>query len=66
MCAGGMPHIIGKHLKRVTTFLETPSQSNVFIRSYGLPKCPKSQFKKIRDSQLGSLGKNALWSSTRM
>jgi hypothetical protein len=44
MHLGGMKNIIGKLSMRATTLLYTSPQSEVCTRSYGLPKCQKSQF----------------------
>jgi hypothetical protein len=38
LCAGGVPHTVGKFLTRVTILLQTSLQSKVFTQSYGLPK----------------------------
>ncbi len=38
LCAGGMQHTIEKLLTRATTFLQTSSQSEVYMQSYGPPK----------------------------
>ncbi len=37
------------------------AQSKVYIRSYGPPKCRKSQFWKLRDFQFGSPETNDIW-----
>jgi len=61
MCVSGMPHIVGNLLMMTTTSLLTSPQSDIFIRSDGLPKWQKFQFQKIWDSQLGSPRKNDIW-----
>jgi len=62
MLVGGMPHIVRKLSMRA--LLQTSFQSEVWTRSYGLPKWQKSQFQnfwKFRDFQLGSREKNDIW-----
>jgi hypothetical protein len=54
LCAGDMPHIIGKISMRDTSLLLTAPQSKVCTRNYGLPKLKESQFQEFWDSQLGS------------
>jgi hypothetical protein len=59
--ASRMPHIVEKFSTRITTLLQTSSQSKVCIRNYGRQKWLESQFWEFWDSQLGSSRKNAIW-----
>ncbi len=61
LCAGSMPHTIGKFLTRATTFLWTSLQLKVCTQSYGPPKLRESQFCEFRDSHLGVPGQNDIW-----
>jgi hypothetical protein len=61
LCAGGMPHIIGKLSTKVTTLLKTSSQLKVYRKSYGSPKSWESQFWEFRDSNLGVPEQNDIW-----
>jgi hypothetical protein len=56
LCAGGVQHTIGKLSMRVTTLLETLSQSKVCIERYAPQKSRESQPWEFRDSHLGVLG----------
>jgi hypothetical protein len=53
MRLGGVPHIIGKLSMRATTLFYTSPQSKVCTRSYGPPKCRKSQFWEFQDGSPG-------------
>ncbi len=48
-------HIVGKILKRATTFLYTSPQSKFYTNSYKHPKWRESQFREFQDSRFGSL-----------
>jgi hypothetical protein len=61
LCIGVMPHTIGKLSTRVTTLLQTSSQSEVCTQSYGPPKSWESQLWEFQDSQVGVLGQNDIW-----
>jgi hypothetical protein len=50
---GGVLYIIGKLSTRATTLLQTASQSEVCLQSYGAPKSRESQLGQFRDSHLG-------------
>jgi hypothetical protein len=56
-----MSHIVKKISTKTTTFLQTSSQSEVYMESYGLPKLWESQLWEFRDFQLGILGQNDIW-----
>jgi hypothetical protein len=43
VCASGVQHIIEKLSRRATSFLQTSSQSEVWARSYELPKSRESK-----------------------
>jgi hypothetical protein len=43
VCAGGVWHTLGKLLRRVTSLLQTSSQSEVGVRSHELPKSQESK-----------------------
>jgi hypothetical protein len=61
MCADGVRHTIGKILSRATRLLQTSSQSEVWARSYELPKSWESKSGQFRDSSLGVPGIKAIW-----
>jgi hypothetical protein len=56
-----MRHIVEKLLMRVTTFLETSSESKVYTQSYGPPKSQESQLWEFQDSHLGVPKQNDIW-----
>jgi hypothetical protein len=49
-----MQHTIGKLLTRATTLIETSSQSEVYMQSYGLPKLREYQLWQFRELSLES------------
>jgi len=61
VCVDGVRHTIGKLLRRATSSLETSSQSEVWARSYELPKSRESKLGQFRDSSLGVPGIKAIW-----
>jgi hypothetical protein len=61
LCAGGVPHTIGKFLTTTITLLHTSPQSKVCTQSYGTPKSRESQLWEFQDSHLGVLGQNDIW-----
>jgi hypothetical protein len=52
-----------KLLMRAITFLETSSQLEVCMQSYGAPKSQESQHWQFRDFHLGVPGQNIIWMS---
>ncbi len=54
--------LLEKFLTKATTWLQTSSQSKVFIQSYGPPKLQESQRWEFQDYQeLGVPGQNDIW-----
>jgi len=49
-------HTVEKILTRATTFLQTASQSEVYLQSYGDPKSQESQLGRFSELPLGSPG----------
>jgi hypothetical protein len=60
-CAVGVRHTVGELLRRSTRLLQTSSQSEVWVRSYKLPKSRESKPGQFRDSSLGVPGIKAIW-----
>ncbi len=56
VCAGGVKHTVGKLSKRATSLLQTSSQSEVWTRSYELPKVPRVQTETVLGLLLGNHG----------
>ncbi len=56
-----MPHIVGKISTRATTLLYTSFQLEVFTQNYGHLKLWKSQFKELKNFNLGVPGQNDIW-----
>jgi len=61
VCTDEVRHIVGKLSRRATSFLETSFQSEVWTRSYELPKSWESKPGHFRDSSLGVPGIKAIW-----
>jgi hypothetical protein len=61
VCADRVKHTVGKLLRRVTSLLQTSSQSEVWAGSYELPKSRESNPGQFRDSSLGVPGLKAIW-----
>jgi hypothetical protein len=60
VCVDGMQHTFEKLLRRATSFLQTSSQSEVWIESYELPKSQESKLGQFQDSSLGVPGQKAI------
>jgi len=58
LCAGGMPHIVGKISMKATIFLLTSPQLEVYTQNYAPPKLGEYQFREFRDS---NLKQNDIW-----
>jgi len=65
VCANGVQHTVGKLLRRTTSLLQTSFQSEVWARSYELPKSQESKSGQFRDSSLGVPGIKAIWMRVR-
>jgi hypothetical protein len=65
VCADGMRHTVGKLLRRATSLLQTSSQSEVWARSYELPKSRDSKPWQFQDSSLGVPRIKAIWMRVR-
>jgi len=61
VCADGVWKTVGNLLRRATSLLQTSSQSEVWARSYELPKSWKSKLGQFRDSSLGVPGIKVIW-----
>jgi hypothetical protein len=57
MCAGGVRHGVGKLSKRVTSVVQTLSQSKVRARIYDVPKSRESKTGTVSGLHFGSPGK---------
>ncbi len=53
LAAEGVQHIVEKLSTIATTLLQTASQSEVFLQSYGALKSRKSQLARFQDSHSG-------------
>jgi hypothetical protein len=61
VCADGVRHTVGKNLRKVTSLLQTSSQSEVWTGSYEFSKSRESKPGQFRDSSLGVPGIKTIW-----
>jgi hypothetical protein len=54
-----MQHTVEKLLMKAITYLQTSSQSEVYMQSYGAPKSKESQPWRFQDSHLGVPGEKS-------